>query len=182
VPPSGARRIDDFSLPDLTGHLHTLAQWSGHKGVVLIFLGTDCPVSNGYAPEMQRLADRFGPLGIVTLGVHGDPSVTQESAVEHAKTYGLRFPVLLDPEQVLARATGVRIMPEVVVALPSGEVLYRGRIDDRFAPGGKRRDEPRVRELHDALQAVCDGKRPAVTESKAFGCPLPKPRVAADGK
>jgi hypothetical protein len=54
--------------------------------------------------------------------------------------------------------------------------MYRGRIDDRYSIQGKRRDNPTTHELIDALEAVLAGKVPAVRESKAFGCPLPKLR------
>src|SRR5436190_11337600 len=35
--------------------------------VVLIFITTDCPISNGYAPEINNLAERCGP-GVETWG------------------------------------------------------------------------------------------------------------------
>ena len=51
-------------------------------------------------------------------------------------------------------------------------MLYRGRIDDRYSPDGKRRNEPRTRDLEDALDAVAAGRKPAVSETPVFGCPL----------
>ena len=30
---------------------------------VLIFISTDCPISNRYAPEIKRLHDEFAPKG-----------------------------------------------------------------------------------------------------------------------
>ena len=50
---------------------------------------------------------------------------------------------------------------------------YRGRIDNRYASDGKRRDDPTTHELVDALEAVLAGEAPAIAQTKAFGCPLP---------
>src|SRR5262249_33648150 len=140
--PPPARQVGDFTLRDSGGKTHTRRDWRDRKAVVLFFLGTECPVSNGYAPEMARLAKAFGTGAAPFLGVPAAPDVTADAATRHATEYGLPFPVLLDPDHLLARPAGVRVVPEAVVLSPAGKVLYRGRIDDRYAPDGKRRDEP----------------------------------------
>jgi peroxiredoxin len=169
------RQVQDFALHDVKGQRHTRAEWKDRKAVVLFFLGTECPVSNGYAPEFSRLEAHYSPRGVVFWGVHPDPDVTAATAAKHAAEYGLKFTLLLDPKQVLAKQTGVRVTPEAVVLSATGEVLYRGRIDDRYTPNGKRREEPTIRDVQNALDAILAGKRPAVAETKAFGCPLPAP-------
>jgi peroxiredoxin len=166
-------RVQGFDLPDARGPRHTAAEWTGRKAVVLFFLNTECPVSNGYAPAMTRLAREYGPRCVVVWGVHPDPDVTAAAAAAHAAEYKFPFPVLLDPAQTLARQAGVRVTPEAVLLGPDGRVLYRGRIDDRYALGGKRRETPRTHDLQDALDAVLAGRAPAAAETRAFGCPLP---------
>jgi peroxiredoxin len=165
--------VPEFSLSDATGEVHTRDQWRDAQAVVLVFLGAECPVSNGYSPKFRELATRYQARGVVTLGVYCDPTLTPEAAAAHAKEYALPFATLLDPEQILARGCGVRITPEVVVALATGEVVYRGRIDNRYSLDGKRRDEANVFDLEAAIEATLAGRRPAVRETKAFGCPLP---------
>jgi peroxiredoxin len=169
-----ARRIEAFSLRDTEGGQHTADEFRASKAVVLFFISTECPVANGYAPDIQRIASDYAPRGVACYALHCDPAVTAEIAVEHAKEYGLKLPVWLDPKQTLARATGVRVTPEAVIVGPGGNVLYRGRIDDRYATGGKRRDDPTVHDLETALGQVLAGAEPTVRETKAFGCPLPK--------
>ena len=167
-------RVGRFSLPDPQGKRHQPSEWQGAKAVVLLFLGTECPVSNGDAPEMARLAREFGSRGVLFYGVHCDPDVTAAIATAHAKDYSLEFPLLLDPEQVLPPQTGAGHTPEAVLLSPAGDILYRGRIDDRYAEPGKQRVEPTVRDLQAAIEAVLAGKKPAVRQTEAIGCPLPK--------
>jgi peroxiredoxin len=172
-------QIPPFKLRDVESRDATLEDWTGKKAVILFFVGAECPVSNGYSPLMQRLADKYAPLGVACWAVHCDPTITAESAAEHAQEYGLKFRIVLDPAQALAQPAGVRVTPEAVVASPAGKVLYRGRIDDRYSSDGKRRDRPRVNDLEDALEAVLSGGEPKVNQTVSFGCPLPKPKAGS---
>ena len=167
-------RVDQFQLADSTGASVTQAAWNDATAVVLIFLGTECPVSNGYAPEIVRLNKDYSRRGVRFFGVHGDPDVTAETARKHAAEYGLTMPILLDPTQTLARPTRVTMMPECVVLLPDGQVVYRGRIDNRYLESGQRRLEATRRDLSEAITAVLAGKKPSPATTKAFGCPLPR--------
>jgi peroxiredoxin len=173
--PQAPRRVSGFALKDSSGRTHGPAAWKGRTAVVLFFLGSECPVSNSYAPEMTRLARAYGTRGVLFWGVHPDPDLTAADAARHAREYRLTFTVLLDPRQEVARQAGVRIVPEAVILSPAGEVLYRGRIDDKYAPGGKQRHEAATRDFEDALQAVLGKKRVAVPRAEGFGCPLPRP-------
>jgi peroxiredoxin len=173
--------IGPFELEDLAGERVTRASWQGAKAVVLFFIGTECPVSNSYAPAMQRLSQQYAARGVSCYGVHCDPTVASKSVAEHAEEYRLTFPMVCDPRQVLAGACRVEVVPTVVVAAEDGRVWYRGRIDNRFALDGKRRDEATRHELIDALEAVLEGRTPSVGETRAFGCPLPRPKPASSG-
>jgi peroxiredoxin len=167
-------RAGEFELSDPQGKLHTPKAWRDAKAVVLFFLGTECPVSNGYSPEMQRLNAKFSPRGVLFYGIHCDPDVTPAAAAEHAKEYSLPFTLLMDPAQVLARQVGARVTPDAIVLGPDGEVAYRGRLDNRYAESGKRRLEATQHDLEEAIDAVLAGRMPATRETKAFGCPLPR--------
>jgi len=164
--------VKELALKDVHGALHTMAEWTGRPAIVLFFIATDCPVSNGYAPEMTRLARKFRRRGIVFAGIHPDPEVTAATAAAHALEYGLPFPILLDADQRVARQVGVEITPEAVILLPDGQVVFRGRIDDRYSPDGRHRPEARVHELEDALEAVLHDEMPVIVQAAPFGCPL----------
>ena len=167
------RQITDFKVRDAAGAEHTPAEWREKAAVVLFFIDTECPVSNGYAPQMRRIAEKYAGRKVATYGVHSEPTTTGPVAAAHAKEYNLPFPIWIDPKQQLAGAAHVRVTPEAVVVSASGKVLYRGRIDDKYSTDGKRRDEPRVHDLEAALDAILAGKDPPQRETKAFGCPLP---------
>jgi hypothetical protein len=142
------------------------------RPTVRFFIATECPVSNFYAPEMRRLAQLYGPRGVRFVAVYAEPGLTDEAARGHARAYGLPLEIELDHDLSQARAGGVVRVPTAVLAASDGRVVYRGRIDDRYAPDGRRRDEPRTHELEDALGAVLAGRSPDTAEAPVFGCPL----------
>lgn len=162
--------LDAVPLAQLLG---SAKQGRAVKGTVVLFLGTECPVSNGYAPEMERIYQESKAREVAVVGVYAEPTVTAAEAEAHGKEYGLTFPRSLDPEQAIARAAEVKRMPTAVVFDAGGKIVYRGRVDDRWSPEGKRRDVPRTRELRDAIDAVVAGRAPKVSEAPPFGCPLP---------
>jgi thiol-disulfide isomerase/thioredoxin len=161
-----------FALRDTEGVGHTPQDWAQARAVVLFFVTTDCPLSNGYAPEMNRIAQAYAPRGVLTYAVQGDTTIPDEEVRRHAREYGYRFPALLDPRQVLARHTGATVTPEAVVLSPEGAVLYLGRIDNRVEDYGKTRIEATEFDLRDALDAVLAGRPVPHPRTRALGCAI----------
>lgn len=146
---------------------------AGDRPFLFLFLLHDCPAANGYAPEIQRLAADYPRVRMQV--VYAEPDLTPAAARAHARAYRIPCGVLLDPEQRLARAAGATISPEAALFSAGGELLYRGRIDDRMAEPGKRRPEPSRRDLRLALDAVLAGKPVPEPRTRAIGCYLPEP-------
>jgi peroxiredoxin len=172
----GAAQKDEKprEFKDVKGRTQTPLAQPDKKATVLFFLLPDCPVSNSYAPEIERVCIAYEAKKIAAFVVHADPDVTLEQAKKHAKDYGLSCPVLLDPTHVLVKKAGVKMAPEVAVLGPDCKVLYRGRIDDWYVDYGKRRGEPTQRDLRNAMDAVLQGKAVATPTTKVIGCYLPE--------
>ena len=49
------RRIPDFVLPDFAGKPTAFSDFSEAKHVVVVFLGTQCPIGNAYVPVLNEL-------------------------------------------------------------------------------------------------------------------------------
>ena len=161
-----------LTLRDSEGLLHSSDEWSHARATVIFFVTTDCPLSNGYAPEMNRLEQAYAPKGVRFLAVQGDATIPDADVRQHAKDYAYRFPVLLDPKESLAHYTGATITPEAAVLSPTGEVVYLGRIDNRVEDFGKVRYEPTEFDLRNALDAILAGRPVAHPRTHAFGCSI----------
>jgi thiol-disulfide isomerase/thioredoxin len=161
-----------FTLHDTEGAAHNPNEWAQARAVVLFFVTTDCPLSNGYAPEMSRIEQAYAPRGVLFYAVQGDTTIPDEEVRRHAREYGYRFPALLDPRQILAHHTDATVTPESVVLSPEGAVLYLGRIDNRVEDFGKTRVEATEFDLRDALDAILAGRPVPHPRTRALGCAI----------
>jgi peroxiredoxin len=164
-----------LTMRDVDGKAHTPLAQPGKKATVLFFVLPDCPISNFYAPEIQRVCRDYAKKNVAAFIIHADPDVTAKQARKHAKDYGLTCPILLDPKHKLVKLAGATMAPEVAVIRADGSVAYHGRIDDIYVDYGKRRAAPTKRDLRDALDAVLAGKRAPTPTTKVIGCFLPDP-------
>jgi peroxiredoxin len=163
----------DFSLQDANGTTHTAEELSHYKATVFIFVATDCPNSNTYVPVLARLYHEYSALGVAFFNVYSDPDETTASIRKHDTDFQVPFSALLDPHQTLARATGARSTPEVVILGHDGQQLYRGRIDNRFVDIGKTRYQPTQSDLEDALAAILQGRPAPHQVTRTIGCAIP---------
>ncbi len=137
----------------------------------LFFITGDCPISNGYAPEISRICSAYRTQGINCTLVYVDPALSDERARSHALEFGLGgLPKLVDRKHELVRATRVKNTPEVAVIAKNGKVAYRGRIDDSYAALGQPRRPAKNPDLRKALDAIVAGRPVTAPETKALGC------------
>jgi peroxiredoxin len=161
-----------FALTDTQGTVHTPGEWNNKKAIVVFFTTTDCPLSNGEVPEMNRTRQDYASRGVAFYAVQGDATIADSEVVQHAKDYQFSFPVLFDPHLILAKMTGATTMPSAAVLTPDGTLLYLGRIDNRVEDFDTRREVPTKFDLREALDAVLSGKPVPNPRTKAFGCAI----------
>ena len=137
---------------------------------VLIFVSTDCPVSNRYAPEIRRLYDQFTPRGVRFRLVYPNPMDDESAISKHRLAFGYPSIAERDPDHSLVKTAGATITPEAVIVDARGRVVYRGRIDDRFVELSRERPAPTQHDLRNALTAVLAGKPVTPSQTQAIGC------------
>lgn len=143
----------------------------GEHAVVLLFIRSDCPISNRYAPEIERLYSKYSPQKVDFRLIYTEADLTPAAMDHHRQEYGYKIPGELDPEHRFVKRAGVRTTPEAAVFV-GGQLVYRGRIDDRYVDFGKSRPVADHHDLDDVLAAVMAGKTPAFQETKAIGCAI----------
>lgn len=146
----------------------------GQRAAVLIFITTDCPIANRYAPELERLRTDFEGKRVKLTLVQVDPELADDNAREHAAQFSLRAAIVVDRKHQLVGATGATVTPEAVVVDAAGRIRYRGRIDDWFTAFGKSRRKPSRHDLRIALQSVLEGAPVSTPVTPAIGCLIPK--------
>lgn len=172
--PKIGEKVPSFTLQNYDGKDFSLDTVLKHnKYTVLMFISTECPVSNAYNERMVKLYDQYALKGVAFLGINSNKAEPPEDIAVHAKEKGFKFPVLKDVKNKIADAYGAMVTPEVYVISPDGRLLYHGRIDDSRNP-----EKVTTNDLANTLDLLLTGKGIAVTETKAFGCTIK--RVTAD--
>lgn len=155
-----------------------LAVGSAENAHVWLFVASDCPVSNAYAPEIQRICAEYGAKGVGCSLVYEDVRIDAAAVKRHGDEYRYRdIPATIDDERRMARQMKVSVTPEAVVVDAKGAIRYRGRIDNRYAALGKPRRVVTSHDLREALDAVVSGRRVASPETTAIGCFIVSPTL-----
>ena len=158
----------DFRLSDTTGHRVALSDIEDEL-VVVVFVGTECPLVRLYAPRLARLAAEYADRGVRFVGIDSNVQDSVEQIAAFTKQHALSFSVLLDPTASVADRFGATRTPEVFVLDRSRQIRYRGRIDDQFSVGAQK---PRVarHDLRVALDELLAGQPVSQAALEVSGC------------
>jgi peroxiredoxin len=160
----------DFTLPSVVDGRPVALKGllSRNRAVAVIFIATQCPVSNAYNERMAALGKEYAPRGIALVGINSNKTEPVAEVAEHAKKHGFTFPVLKDDGNKIADLYGATKTPEVYLVDPTGKVIYQGRIDENMDDPAKVKSP----DLRNAMDAVIAGKPVTVARTKAFGCTI----------
>jgi peroxiredoxin len=169
--------VEPFTLLDVhKKEVVSLADLSAKdkRAVAVLFIATQCPVSNAYNERMEALHKAYAKKGIQFVGINSNRQEPVAEIVDHAKKHGLTFPILKDTDNKIADLYHASVTPEVFLleAQKNGKgpqfvLRYHGWIDDR-------QDESKItsRDFQTALDAFLAGKDVPKAETKAFGCAI----------
>ena len=165
-------KIPNFTLKDVTDKAHSLKDLSREKkATVLMFISTECPVSNDYNERIVALHNDYKDQGVQFIGINSNRNESSAEIVEHNKTNKFSFLVLKDLRNEIADKFGARRTPEVYLLDEKRILRYRGAIDNS-------QKNPETHYLRETLDLVVAGK--AIPEdckkTKAFGCTIKRVR------
>ena len=160
-------KIENFTLPDYNGKEHSLSDYKDSKAIVIIFVATECPVSNAYNSRMEDLYNEYSSKDIAFLGINSNKAESVEMIKEHAEENDLTFTILKDANNLVADEFDASFTPEVYVLNSNFEIQYHGRIDN-----SKNEDDVTTKDLENALNEILAGKEVTTKATKAFGCSI----------
>jgi peroxiredoxin/mono/diheme cytochrome c family protein len=163
--------VPNFTLVDArTGQLNRLADYRG-RCLVVVFVGTSCPVGDLYMPRLCELAQAYEPRNVDFLAINSNASESIEEVGDYARRSRAFFPVLKDDENRVADQLLVERTCEALVIDGEGRLRYRGAIDDQYGLGS-RRDRPVRHYLRDAIDATLAGRKIDPEITTVVGCPI----------
>jgi hypothetical protein len=172
---------DPLQFRDVNGQPLALFAPKG-KASAVFFIATDCPISNWYAPTIQQVCRDYAARGVDCTLVYEDvdigaaPAALDRDVRTHLQDYRYgSMTAAVDRTRVVAKRAKATITPQVVLVDRTGDVRYRGRIDNAYADLGKPRQHVTSHDLRVSLEAVLAGKPVPTPETEAIGCYITDP-------
>lgn len=173
----------DFRLPDVvSGRTVSLADFSGAKALLVMFISRHCPYVQHVKHELARLGKDYAaqPLGIAAISsnyVVEYPDDAPERLREMARELDLNYPVCYDETQEVAKAYDAACTPDFFLYDARRRLVYRGQLD-----GSRPRNDVPVTgaDLRAAIDAVLSGRPVNPLQRPSAGCNIKwKPQGAA---
>jgi thiol-disulfide isomerase/thioredoxin len=155
-----------MTMPEIAG-----LDPSKSSATVVVFVSTECPISNDYNDRMSALYREYSTRGVQFAFVNANVNESAAKIQKHAKDNEFPFAIVRDDGSKLADKLGAMATPESYVFDRNGALVYHGYIDDSRNPA-----VVRVRGLRDAVDALLAGRPIARPETRAFGCTIKRPR------
>jgi peroxiredoxin len=161
--------INDFTLSDHLGTKHALDEWKDKRAVVVVFLGTECPLVKLYGGRLAELAERYRDESVQFVGINANSHDTLLEIGHYVRVHDIDFPMLKDAGNRVADQFGAKRTPEAFLLDEKRVVRYHGRIDDQYGVGYSR---PKVEreDLAVAIKELLAGKPISKPEVEAVGC------------
>ena len=138
---------------------------------VVMFTSTLCPISNAYLERMEALHRDYAGKPVQFVFVNSNVNESPAAIDSYIQSNKLAFPMYKDPQSALADRFNAQMTPEAFVFDKNGVLVYHGRIDDSQNPARIQQQSLRL-----ALDAMIAGKPVPVSETRAFGCTIKRPR------
>lgn len=173
-------KAPDFELQGTDGKTYRLDNFSGAPVLAIVFTCNHCPTAQAYESKIKEMAAmenvslvavssndpeaiRLDELGYTDLNDSFDEMKIR--AAEHH----FNFPYLYDGDtQEMAKAYGAQATPHIFIFDVHQRLQYQGRIDDTEKPG----ITPKSTDALNAIRAILNNQKPAVSTTKTFGCSM----------
>lgn len=141
----------------------------------VVFLATDCPISQKYIGELKHIDSLFHTKVSIKGVVPGN--IKQDEIDQFISEYQINFPVVTDADYKLVKKYHATITPEVFLINDRNHIYYQGAIDNWFFDLGKYRQHITEHYLIDAIKAVLEGQSPVVKKTESVGCVIQHPSI-----
>lgn len=164
-------KAPDFQLEGADGKQHSLQEFLGSEGMLIIFMCNHCPYVKAKIDTIVKLHDRYGDK-IAFAGVNSNDPAYPEEGMDNMKDFaaewGIRFSYLLDDTQEVAKSYGATCTPDPFLFDRDGKLVFHGRIDDALQPG----DTAREHTMADNIRKMLKGEKLDEEFKPSMGCSI----------
>jgi len=162
----------DFELPNVDGRMVGLAEATGPRGTVVMFICNHCPFVKHVADQLATLARDYHSHGIGFVAISSNdvashPADSPEQMVREAEERGYFFPYLYDESQEVAKSYHAACTPDFYLFDAERKLIYRGQLDSSRPGNGI---PVTGGDLRGAIDALISGQPAGVDQKPSIGC------------
>lgn len=162
----------DFRLPDTTGKLRSLAEFTGQPALLVMFICNHCPFVKLVREELAKLGRDYAPKHVAIVAISSNdaanyPDDSPAKMAEEARAAGYNFPYLYDESQAVAQAYRAACTPDFFLFDRNHRLVYRGQLDDSRPGNGI---PVTGKDLRAALDALIAGQPVPAAQKPSLGC------------
>jgi hypothetical protein len=136
---------------------------------VFVFLSPECPLCKNYSLVLNRLTKKFSKE-VAFYGIVPGRTYSKEDVQQFINEYTISFPVWIDLQKALSSYLKATVTPEVVMLTKTGQLVYRGAIDDWVQALGQKKAKAQKHYLEDAISRRLQKKEVPVKQTTPIGC------------
>ncbi len=162
----------DFSLPDTTGKITSLADFSDKEVLLVVFMCNHCPYVIHLKSALAVFARDYESKGLAVVGINSNdvenyPDDSPEKMAQDVAEQGYGFPYLLDESQEVAKAYQAACTPDFFLFNKNRTLVYRGQFD-----GSRPKNNVPVtgKDLRHAVDVLLAGQPVAKEQVASMGC------------
>lgn len=116
-----------FRLPDLSGRMHALKEYTGDQPVVLFFFTSWCPYCHKQIPTLKAIDRGRKALGVKLVTIGAGLEDTADNVRGYALENRLPYVVLYDEGAKVSARYGVKVVPAAFLVRQDGCMTQLGR-------------------------------------------------------
>jgi len=154
-----------------TAKTHSDTNFANRGAMVFLFMNDECPICAFYTGKIRKL-DSLCRLSQVPFIMVFSGKYSKRRISLFQRDHDMKMiKILRDKNFMTARLFMATTTPEIVfITYPSGQILYRGLIDDQFAALGEKRLHIHNDYFVSALNQFLKGEKIQVKHTQPIGC------------
>ena len=161
---SGTNHLPKIELKDLINKRQALSQYYNDGPILINFWNLACEPCKKEMKELDKLNVKYGEQSFEVVSINIDNSRSMSKVKSYVKSQKYSFTVLSDPNAELFRKMGGKVMPFVIIADSTGEIIKR---HVGYNPGDEKELEKEI------LHLLAEQQPPSDTLQPELKAPIP---------
>ena len=150
---TGTNFLPKMNFKDLKNKKQNLSQYYSDGPILLNFWNLACEPCKKEMKELDKLNIRYRDQGFDYVSINIDSPRSMSKVKSYIKSQNFSFTVLSDPKAELFRKMGGKVMPFVIIADSTGEIISR---HVGYNPGDEKKLEEEIVHLLALMNGVGD--------------------------